>query len=146
MRIETCTKAMLDDWLALRVLLWPDDDAGSPADGLRILDNKDAVTFLARDSAGHAIGFAEATLRRDYVNGCATSPVGFLEGLYVREEWRRHGVARALCAAAENWVKERGVRELASDTWLDSVQSQQMHQALGFSETERVVYFRKSLD
>ena len=146
MRIETCTEAMLADWLALRLLLWPDEDAGRPEDGIRILRNPDAITFLARDGAGGAIGFAEATLRRDYVNGCATSPVGFLEGLYVREGWRRQGVARALCRAVEAWTVACGATELASDTWLDSTESQHMHQALGFSETERVVYFRKRLD
>ena len=134
MRIETCTEAMLEEWLALRLLLWPDEDAGNPADGLRILRNPGAVTFLARDDGGRAIGFAEATLRRDYVNGCTTSPVGFLEGLYVREDWRRQGVARGLCQAVEAWTKARGASELASDTWLDSVESQHMHQALGFSK------------
>jgi aminoglycoside 6'-N-acetyltransferase I len=146
MRLETCTEAMLEDWLSMRVLLWPDDDAGQPSDALRILRNPDAITVLARDKAGRAIGFAEVTLRRDYVNGCATSPVGFLEGLYVREGQRRQGVARALCQAVEAWVRERGATEIASDTWLESIESQQMHAALGFSETERVVYFRKSLD
>ena len=144
MRLEICSEAMLEDWLAMRVLLWPDDDAGQPEDARRILRNPDAVTFLACD--GPAIGFAEATLRRDYVNGCTTSPVGFLEGLYVREAWRGQGVARALCGAVEDWTRARGCRELASDTWLDAVESQRMHQRLGFSETERVVYFRKALD
>src|SRR5579864_1867030 len=139
MRIETCTETMLDAWLAMRVLLWPEDDAGRADDGLRVLRNPDAVTFLAWD--GQAIGFAEATLRRDYVNGCTTSPVGFLEGLYVREDRRLQGVARALCAAVETWVLEHGCSELASDTWLDYIESQRMHAALGFSETERVVYF-----
>lgn len=135
---------MLDEWLAMRVLLWPDNDAGRPEEARRILDNPDAVTFLAFD--GQAVGFAEATLRHDYVNGCETSPVGFLEGLYVREGWRRQGVARALCQAVEGWTRQRGCRELASDTWLDATQSQRMHQRLGFSETERVVYFRKVLE
>jgi aminoglycoside 6'-N-acetyltransferase I len=146
MRVETCTETMLDEWLAMRMLLWPLEDAGQATDGLRILRNPDAVTFLARDADGRTIGFAEATLRRDYVNGCETSPVGFLEGLFVREEGRRRGAARALCRAVEAWALDRGVRELASDTWLDSIESQRMHRALGFAETERVVYFRKELD
>lgn len=146
MRVETCTKAMLEDWLPLRVLLWPDDDAGRAADGLSILDNADAITFLARDEGGAAIGFAEATLRRDYVNGCTTSPVGFLEGIYVREAWRGQGVARALVQAVEDWTRALGCTELASDAWLSDANSHRMHEALGFSETERVVYFRKILD
>ena len=71
--------------------------------------------------------------------------MGFLEGLYVRDEARRQGVARALCRAVEAWAVKRGASELASDTCLDNVSSQHMHEALGFSETERVVYFRKRL-
>ncbi len=109
------------------------------------LDNPDAAAFLARDDKGHAIGFAEASLRHDYVNGCTTSPAGFLEGIYVTEDRRRQGVARMLCRAVEDWALSRGCSELASDAFLDNSASHRMHGALGFSETERVVYFRKAL-
>jgi aminoglycoside 6'-N-acetyltransferase I len=34
-------------------------------------------------------------LRRDYVNGCSSSPVGFLEGLYVHPTFRRRGFKRS---------------------------------------------------
>jgi aminoglycoside 6'-N-acetyltransferase I len=146
MRIEICNLGTLEEWLALRPLLWPYDLGEHRAEAQRALANPDAITFLARDDQDHAIGFAEATLRHDYVNGCSSSPVGFLEGLYVREEARRMGVARALCRAVEAWVLDRGASELASDAWLDSIASQRTHEALGFSETERVVYFRKRLD
>jgi aminoglycoside 6'-N-acetyltransferase I len=37
------------------------------------------------------------------------------------------------------------LRELASDALLDNNGSHAMHEALGFTETERVVYFRKAL-
>ncbi len=102
-----------------------------------------AATFLARSGAGAPIGFAEATLRRDYVNGCSTSPVAFLEGLYVAPAWRRRGVARLLCAAAEDWGRMLGCVELGSDTYLENIESQRMHQALGFEEMERIVGYRK---
>src|SRR5580704_19299949 len=108
MWIEICDLGMLEEWLSLRPLLWPYDPAEHRAEAQTILANPDAVTFLARDEQGRAIGFAEATLRHDYVNGCTSSPVGFLEGLYVRDEARRQGVARALCRAVEAWVLNRG--------------------------------------
>ena len=145
MRIEICTPAMAEDWLSLRPLLWPHPLAEHRLEVERALANPDAIAFLARDEDGAAIGFAEATLRHDYVNGCITSPVGFLEGIFVAENHRRRGVARALCQAVETWVIGRDCSELASDSWLDDVRSQRMHGALGFSETERVVYFRKLL-
>lgn len=89
------------------------------------------------------MGFAEAALRHDYVNGCTTSPVAFLEGVYVRSRCRKRGVARLLCRAVERWAAGMGCSELASDTDLGNAASQQMHTALGFDETERVIYYRK---
>jgi aminoglycoside 6'-N-acetyltransferase I len=79
------------------------------------------------------------------VNGCITSPVAFLEGIYVRPEHRNRGVARLLVQAVENWATELGCSEFASDTELHNFSSQRMHVALGFDETERVVYYRKRL-
>ena len=109
-----------------------------------ILADPDRLVLVAKNGAALA-GFAESSLRRDYVNGCATSPVAFVEGLYVVPECRRHGVARALIAAIESWARRQGLRELASDALLDNNASHAMHEALGFTETERVVYFCKAL-
>lgn len=104
-----------------------------------------AAVFLARDADGAAIAFAEATLRTDYVNGCTTSPVAFLEGIFVREDRRRDGVASLLCRAVEDWAIALGLTELASDADIANDVSHRMHRALRFEETERVVYFRKRL-
>lgn len=132
----------------LRAALWPDDDV--PAHLREALDALEqsgrAVAYLAFDADGAAIGFAEATLRQDYVNGTDSSPVGFLEGLYVVPAARRGGVGRALVAAVERWTRECGCVELASDALLDNTTSHAAHVAYGFEEAERVVYFRKSLD
>jgi aminoglycoside 6'-N-acetyltransferase I len=86
----------------LRCALWPDQlEHLHRSDAEALLHRAgEAVTFLAR--APECIGFAELTLRHDYVNGCDTSPVAFLEGIYVKPEWRRRGVATALCSAAES--------------------------------------------
>lgn len=102
------------------------------------------VAFLTTDSSG-VTGFAEASLRSDYVNGCSTTPVAFLEGLYVVPERRRQGIARVLVGTVEAWARERGCAEIASDALIENVESHNLHLAVGFSETERVVYFRKSL-
>src|SRR5262249_12464577 len=102
------------------------------------------VQFVAR-SAGRALGFAEASIRRDAVNGASASPVAFLEGLYVVPEARRRGVARALVQAVIHWALAQGFTELVSDALLDNQVSHAMHQALGFAEIERVVCFRRAL-
>ena len=92
-----------------------------------------------------ADGLAEAAIRTDYVNGATSSPVAFVEGLYVRPAARRRGLAKALVKAVEHWARERGCSELASDAPLDNLRSHAMHRGLGFEETERVVFFRKLL-
>lgn len=97
---------IVDAWAAMRAELWPEWDGSEVwADAARMVRSEmfrtgEEVAFLAYE-VGEAIGFAEARLRRDPVNGCVTSPVAFLEGILVREPWRRHGVARALFGAVE---------------------------------------------
>jgi aminoglycoside 6'-N-acetyltransferase I len=143
--VETCTLKTLAEWARLRRELWPRDsydDHLQDAEAL-LARPHDTVAFLARGSLGSIAGFAEARLRRDYVNGCETTPVAFLEGIYVQPQWRRQGIARLLCERVEQWAKGLGVSELASDALLDNTGSQAMHTRLGFEETERVVYYRK---
>jgi aminoglycoside 6'-N-acetyltransferase I len=101
--------------------------------------------FITYSPGGAAVGLAEAELRTDYVNGTTTRPVAFLEGIYVVPEARRQGVAASLVNAVCLWARERGCRELASDALLENERSHAMHRALGFEETERVVFFRKPL-
>jgi aminoglycoside 6'-N-acetyltransferase I len=145
MLVERVTASGLEDWVALRQALWPWSEAEHRAEAAAALENPDAMAVLARDENGSAMGFAETTLRRDYVNGCTSSPVGFLEGIYVKPDCRRRGVARALTEAVEDWTRAQGCSDLASDAFLDNAASHRMHGALGFAETERVVYFRKAL-
>ncbi len=142
--------ATLDDapvWGAMRRALWPDEPNVGELDELRAASDGEGgrAAFLAVDDDGVAIGFAEAALRHDDVNGTETSPVGFLEGWFVAPEWRGRGVGRTLVVAVEAWTRAQGCSELASDTWLDATASQAAHRGCGFEETERVVYFRKGL-
>jgi len=147
MRVRHASRHDSADWLALRAQLWPEASRNEHrADIDKMLGEAERTAcFLARGEDGAVAGFAEVSLRHDYVNGCTTSPVGFLEGLFVVPAARRRGIARALVAAAEDWVAHRGCSEFASDVLEENVESRKVHAALGFSQTERVVYFRKPL-
>jgi aminoglycoside 6'-N-acetyltransferase I len=146
MRIEQAATEHLEAWARLRVELWPDSSLEHhQAELAQFRADENGTAFVAIDSVGHVVGFAEATLRHDYVNGCETSPVLFLEGIYVRPENRREGVAGALCQAVAAWGRAAGCTEFASDALIDNLASHAFHDALGFDETRRVVYFRKLL-
>jgi aminoglycoside 6'-N-acetyltransferase I len=101
--------------------------------------------FVAYSESNAAVGFVEAAIRTDHVNGTESSPVAFLEGLYVVPEARQQRVARALVGTVERWALDVGCRELASDALLENHVSHVVHRALGFDETEHVVFFRKPL-
>ncbi|MDX2004551.1 MAG: aminoglycoside 6'-N-acetyltransferase [Meiothermus sp.] len=128
-------------YFPLRTMLWPDADA--PEEITQLLADPEAVIFVA-EVEGRLVGFAEGSLRR-YADGCESSPVGYLEGWYVRPEYRQHGVGRKLVGALEGWARARGCTEMASDTELHNTLSQQAHARLGFEEVERIVQFRKPL-
>lgn len=139
--VRGATASDLRAWARLRTGLWPDevDAFGNVAEALQ---RSDAGNFLAFSADGTPVGFAEATLRHDHVNGTDSSPVGFLEGWYVSAPWRGRGVGRALLSAVREWTHAQGCTELASDAVADDVAAQRAHAACGFEETERVVYFR----
>jgi aminoglycoside 6'-N-acetyltransferase I len=147
MWIVPATADHLDQWAALRIALWAWDtvvDHAEEAAELYLSGDPDRAAFVAMEGA-RMTGFAEAALRRDYVEGCETSPVAFLEGVYVVPEARKSGVARALADAVADWGRSRGCTEYASNALLDNLESHAFHAAIGFEETERVVYFRRDL-
>ena len=148
MKVERCDAVHLDDVARLRAALWPHEvEAVHRQELARALAAGvgEAALFLARTDAGEAVGFAEATLRRDPVNGCETSPVGFLEGVYVLPDHRRRGVATALCRAVEAWGRSIGSTELGSDAEASNAEGLSLHASAGFAERERVVCFSKRL-
>lgn len=147
-RIAPAVPADTADWTDMRTALWPSGGNGEHAAEIADLleDAGGTINLIARDAEGRALGFAEASLRRDYVNGCETTPVAFLEGIFVVPEARGLGVARLLVAAVEAWGRQQGCTEFASDAAPENFASLAMHAALGFAETERVVFFKKALD
>lgn len=133
-------------WARLRGELWPGDDDEHAREVGQFLarQRREPLEVLVAESAAGLVGFAEVSLR-DYAEGCSSSPVGYLEGWYVSPELRGLGVGAALVAAAEQWARERGCTELASDTELANEASAAAHRALGFEESGVVRCFRKTI-
>lgn len=102
------------------------------------------IIFLAI-SEEHIVGFAQCGLRFDYVEGTDSSPVGYLEGIFVLEEYKKRGYAKELLGECQNWAKDQGGLEFASDCELDNEDSLKFHLKMGFAEANRIICFTKSL-
>lgn len=132
----------LDVLADLALKLWPGHDGEELKEKLaEIMAKPDAAFFISDNAAA----FAQCQLRRDYVEGTESTPVGYLEGIYVDESLRHQGLARELLAACENWARERGCREFASDCELTNEQSLRFHLSVGFEEANRIICFTKKL-
>jgi aminoglycoside 6'-N-acetyltransferase I len=134
------------DWRRMAEGLFPDESPEEYEADMRSLQGRgDAGVFVAERPDGSVCGYVEVG-SRNYADGCDTSPVGYIEAWYVDPDVRRSGYGRALLEAAESWARSRGYSEMASDALLDNTVSYAAHIRSGYSEVERIVQFRKSLD
>ena len=130
---------------ALALQLWPEHTMEDLHNEFKETIQNNTAQFFLLYEQDEAIGFAQCGLRRDYVEGTESSPVGYLEGIYVKDAHRRRGCARQLLAACEGWAKEQGCIEFASDCELGNTMSLQFHLGTGFTEANRIICFTKKL-
>jgi aminoglycoside 6'-N-acetyltransferase I len=130
----------------MSLALFPHDAVEELIAGMReFRARSDVEVFIAERTDGSRAGFVEVGTR-PHADGCATSPVGYIEAWYVDPDVRRRGFGRALLAATETWARDRGYHEMASDALLDNEISHAAHRRAGYEEVDRVVQFRKDLD
>jgi aminoglycoside 6'-N-acetyltransferase I len=143
--IRNMTASDCAAWADMRGRLWPDDPLSTHAPAIAaILAAGDAWGFIAETAEGIPAAFAEVSIRK-FANGCDSAPVPFLEAIFVGPQFRRQGAGARLIAHLEAFLTARGFCELGSDALIENHDSHAAHCGWGFSETERVVYFRKVL-
>ena len=108
------------------------------------LVEKDIAIFVCY-LKNEIIAFAQCQLRYDYVEGTNSSPVGYLEGIYVEPMYRKQGIAKKLLEECEKWSLKKGCTEFASDCELNNSISFNFHLSVGFEEANRIICFRKKL-
>ena len=125
--------------------LWPEHSA---QELIRIIEeymgNANSCVYVC-ETGEDLIGTALCCLRYGYVEGCDTSPVGYLEGVFVEEAYRRQGIACAIVKECEEWAKEKGCSEFASDCELTNTTSLHFHLDIGFEEENRLICFKKRI-
>lgn len=98
---------------ALVKIIWPEH---SLEELTRIIINyisSETSAVFAEIINGEYVGVALCCLRHDYVEGCETCPVGYLEGVSIQEEYRHQGIARKLVSECEQWAREKGCYEFS---------------------------------
>ncbi|MGYP000082108511 len=130
---------------SLMVQLWPQhsrEEMMHEIDELiRTPGNEVFLAFVQ----GEPVGFAQCGLRYDHVEGTNSCPVGYLEGIFVKAQYRRRGIASQLLNRCEDWAKEKGCTEFGSDCALSNRESASFHLESGFEEADRIVCFVKKL-
>ena len=131
--------------LELVKIIWPEHTLEELVEIIASYMNSENSAVFAEVENGQYVGVALCCLHHDYVEGCETSPVGYLEGVSIREEHRHQGVARKLVLECEQWAREKGCSEFASDCELTNTSSLNFHLSIGFQEENRIICFRKTL-
>ena len=78
----------------LAVQMWEDNTVEDLIQEFTELLSKGRTQFFLIYENDIPVGFAQCQLRSDYVEGTETSPVGYLEGIFVREEYWQKGYVR----------------------------------------------------
>lgn len=154
--IREAVRGDLAAWIALRDLLWPGEDHEIECWWiLRVMERAEnrgvgagtCFLALAHEPGGaseRVVGIMEGTIR-SHADGCEPGVIAFMEGWVVHPEVRRRGVGRALADRFAEWARERGCKEVASDTYLDNSVGLAAHIALGFEVVDRAINFKKPL-
>jgi len=135
----------LEQWTRLGVMLWPGHSFAELRESfLQILRSPKETAFLCRVGQDYA-GFINVSIRVDYVEGSESSPTGYVEGIYVKELYRRQGIAKRLLEQGEAWALSRGCTQMGSDIEADNGGSYEFHTKAGFQEANRLICFIKDI-
>ena len=81
MEIRIATLRDLPVLSRLACCLWPGHSEAQMEEEYGVLMNSENAFFALALDGEMPVGFAQCQLRRDYVEGTETSPVGYLEGI-----------------------------------------------------------------
>lgn len=129
----------------MAVKIWDNNSADDLVkEFCEMTDDPNSICFI-KYSDNLPVAFANASLRYDYVEGTESTPVGYLEGIFVEKGYRKQNIAKELVKTCESWAKDMGCKEFASDCELSNLDSLAFHLAIGFNEANRIICFKKDI-
>jgi aminoglycoside 6'-N-acetyltransferase I len=105
----------LEQIMKLARKLWPEYTENKLGKAYyQILEDENSAIFLAEENRVF-VGFAQCTLRNDYVQGTESGTINYLEGIYLEPEHCGQSVATELLEHCEKFAKEHGCTKFTSD-------------------------------
>lgn len=146
MRIREAYLGETEDMARMAMQLFPDRDEDIVfSDLLLALTGRSSAVYLA-EADGTPIGFALCRLHHEDVKGTDSTPVGYLEAIYVQPEYRRQGIGRKLLQESEKWAREKmACTELASDCRTTDPEALAFFLRMGYLEADRIVCLSRKL-
>ena len=140
-QIIKATNENVDELTEMGLELWPNNEYEYlKNDFIYNMGHLKNIIYLAKSNDGY-MGFIHMSIRNDFVEGSNTSPVGYLEGIYVKPDFRKMGVARDLYHAGIEWSKSKRCSQVGSDVGIDNNLSYDFHTKMGFKEANRIICF-----
>ncbi len=145
MKLKPVEADDFQSWLDYRDKLYPGLSDGFHRREMDLIHaSSEAAAFLCVTERAERVGLLEVSLR-NFVDGCLGGPVGYIEGLYLEPDFRGKGLGGYIVELAAEWFRERGCRDMAADAELGNQRAQEFFARIGFTETFRIVEFRRSL-
>ncbi|AXI07824.1 GNAT family N-acetyltransferase [Oceanobacillus sp. 143] len=125
--------------------LWPDNDFENlKKEFAESIDTDQNKVFLYCIEK-RLVAFIHLSIRTDYVEGSNSSPIGYIEGIYVLPEFRQKGISKKLFARGRNWLLNKGCKQVGSDIEWNNQVSYEFHKSIGFKEANRLIAFIQDL-
>ena len=141
--IRQATKNDFEQWLRMRKLLYPESSQNELMSEIKkifydktIVGELDYIVFVYEKNKLMLGGFIETSLKQK-VSKCKSSPVGYIESLYVDTDVRRNGIACKLVSESEKWIIRKKCTEFAVDTDPNEKGSIDFYLSCGFAEVRR---------
>ncbi len=131
-------------WVELRRALWPKFSRKKHSlECERLLNDKRQAAFGLFDD-DNLVGFIQVR-EREIGDGLNSSPIAWLEGIYLKQNYRQKGFGKKLLLKIEKWAKKRNLSELRSDAKMENKNSISAHKSWGFTQANKIVQFKKQL-
>jgi len=136
MKIMKYNNECLAQYKTVIKLLWNDIEEKEILSLIEQHHNDKGAIFLAINNQAEVIGFLNTTIRVDYVEGSDSDRTGYIEGIFVKEAYRKQNVGKELLEEAFGYFKTKKITEVGSDAQVDNALSDSFHKKVGFKEVE----------